>query len=84
MSITYADAVTFVQHLALIWVKTQHTILAQVLSALTKRPSLCPTESARLTGRSHAQALQSLKGHLKRLTRFLRDRLNTTPTPAYV
>jgi tetratricopeptide (TPR) repeat protein len=32
MSITYADAVTFVQHLAPTWVKTQHTILAQVQS----------------------------------------------------
>jgi hypothetical protein len=72
MSITYADAVTFVQHLAPTWVKTQHTVLAQLLCALTERPSLCPTDIARaLPDGPHAQAPQSLKGRLKRLNRFL-------------
>ena len=72
MALTYADVLTFVQHLTPTWVKPQQSMLAHIMCALTERPSLCATEVARaLPDGPHAQAQQSLHGRLKRLNRFL-------------
>lgn len=72
MTLTYDDALTFVQNLAPTWVKPQQTMLAYLLCALEERPSLCPTELARaLPDGPHAQSRQTLHGRLKRLDRFL-------------
>src|SRR5512135_3384787 len=72
MSLTYADALTFVQNLTPSWVKPQQAMLAHVLCALVERPSLCPAELARaLPDGPHVQGPQSLHGRLKRLNRFL-------------
>ncbi len=72
MTLTYADVLTFVQHLTPTWVKPQQSMLAQIVSALTERPSFCATEVARaLPDGPRAQGRQSLHGRLKRLNRFL-------------
>jgi hypothetical protein len=73
MSAAYADLVTYVQHLAPTWRKTQHEGFAQLLGALLERPTLCETESARAW--PHPE--QPLHGRLKRLTRWL-----SNPRPA--
>jgi hypothetical protein len=69
MSAAYADLVSFVQHLAPTWRKTQHEGFAQLLAALLERPTLCTTELARAWPRPD----QPLHGRLKRLTRLLRN-----------
>lgn len=68
----YSEMVRFVQQVAPTWRKPQQEMLAQVMSALVERPSLCETEIARgLPDGAHSQAPQSLHGRLKRLERFL-------------
>jgi len=67
MSAAYADLVTYVQHLAPTWRKTQQEGFAQLLGALLERPTLCATELARAWPRP----AQPLHGRLKRLTRLL-------------
>jgi len=67
MSAAYADLMTYVQHLAPTWRKTQHAGFAHLLSALLERPTLCETELARAWPRPE----QPLHGRLKRLTRLL-------------
>lgn len=67
----YSEIVTFVQQLAPTWRKRQQEMLAQVMSALVERPSLCKSELARgLPDGRHGHAPQSLHGRLKRLERF--------------
>ena len=67
MGAAYADVVSFVQHLAPTWRKTQQEGFAQLLGALLERPTLCATELARAWPRPD----QPLHGRLKRLTRLL-------------
>jgi hypothetical protein len=72
MALTCADVLTLVQHLTPTWVKPLQSMLAQIMSALTERPSFCATEVARaLPDGPHAQTHQPLHGRLKRLNRFL-------------
>ena len=47
MAAEYCDVLTFVQSLAPTWRKTQHVMLAHLISALQERPSLSPTDIAR-------------------------------------
>jgi len=67
MSAAYADLVSYVQHLAPTWRKTQHAGFAQLLAALLERPTLCLSELAR----AFPHPEQPLHGRLKRLTRLL-------------
>jgi len=67
MAAAYADVVTYVQHLAPTWRKTQHEGFAHLLAAVLERPTLCETELAR----AWPQPDQPLHGRLKRLTRLL-------------
>ena len=67
MSAAYADLVSYVQHLAPTWRKTQHEGFAQLLAALLERPTLCLSELAR----AFPHPAQPLHGRLKRLTRLL-------------
>lgn len=67
MCAAYADLVSYVQHLAPTWRKTQHAGFALVLAALLERPTLCLTELARAFPRPE----QPLHGRLKRLVRWL-------------
>jgi len=63
----YADGLTFVQHLAPTWRKTQHVDFAQLVGAILERPELCLSEIVRDWPRPN----QPLHGRLKRLLRFL-------------
>jgi len=72
MAIEQCDALTFVQCLAPSWRKPQQAILAEVIRALTERPTLIVTDLARsLPAGPHASASNPLHGRLKRLDRFL-------------
>lgn len=67
MDASYTDLLHFVQYFVPTWRKTQHTVLAQVVTALLARPSLRLSELAR----GMPSPRQPLHGRLKRLTRFL-------------
>ena len=62
MSAAYADLISYVQHLAPTWRKTQHEGFAQLLGDLLERPTLClsdlvrafPRPEQRCTGGSSA------------------------------
>jgi hypothetical protein len=47
MSAAHADLVSYLQHLAPTWRKTQQEGFARLLAALLERPTLCLTELAR-------------------------------------
>ena len=65
----YPQTLGFVQHLAPTWRKTQHRNLAQLLTAILDRPTLCLSQLARSMPKSD----QPLHGRLKRLMRFLEN-----------
>ena len=67
MTAAYADLMTYVQHLAPTWRKTQHEGFAQLLGALLQRPTLGLSDLARAFPRPE----RPLHGRLKRLTRLL-------------
>ena len=67
MTAAYADLMTYVQHLAPTWRKTQHEGFAQLLGALLERPTLGLSDLARAFPRPE----RPLHGRLKRLTRLL-------------
>src|SRR6187455_2113111 len=67
MSAAYADLVSYVQHLAPTWRKTQHEGFAPSLAAPLARPTLCLRELAR----PFPPPAQPLHGRLQRLTRLL-------------
>ena len=67
MSAAYADLISYGQHLAPTWRKTQHEGFAQVLAALLERRTLCLTDLAR----AFPCPARPLHGRLKRLTRLL-------------
>lgn len=68
----YANVVTFVQHLAPEWRKSQQEGLARLMLALVERPTLCLSELARAyPDGPGARPRSALHGRLKRLGRFL-------------
>ena len=72
MATEYGDVLTFVQHLAPTWRKTQQRMLEETMVALLERPTLCESEIARgLPPGLGAREPASLHGRLKRLSRFL-------------
>ena len=72
MAPAYHDVLTFVQHLAPTWRKTQHVVLTQILLALLQRPRLSPTEIARgMPCESQRNPTRPLHGRQKRVDRFL-------------
>lgn len=67
MSVSYTELLSFVQHLAPTWRKTQHVNFSLLIAGLLERPRLCLSEIAR----AYPSPTQPLHGRLKRLTRFL-------------
>ena len=75
MAPAYHDVLTFVQHLAPTWRKTQHVVLARMIMALLERPCLCPTEIAReMPSDRQRNPERPLHGRQKRVDRFLSNR----------
>jgi hypothetical protein len=67
MAVSYNESLSFVQHIAPTWRKTQHVNLALLLSSLFECQTLCLSDLAR----AYPFQKQPLHGRLKRLMRFL-------------